>query len=115
MGRCFPHMRTTRLPESSSETRSTWIISSIIYRAYAWTAAVPVGWRVKLAEGFVMKPVDLHLVLVLEIGRVPLLYGLLLRVGAGLSAADEAGLPTPDDSGDEPGAELGLEPEPAVY
>ena len=59
-----------------------------------------------------MKPVDLHLVLVfdLEIGRVPLLEGPLPRVGA----AEEAAPPAPEDSGDEPGAELGLEPEPAV-
>lgn len=34
---------------------------------------VPVGRRVKLAEGFVRKPVDLHLVLVFEVGWVPFL------------------------------------------
>lgn len=67
---------------------------------------VPVGCRVKLADGFVMKPVGLHLVLVLEIGWVPLLYGLLPKVCAALCAAE--------DSGDEFGASLGLESEPAV-
>ena len=73
---------------------------------------VPVGWRVKPAEGLVMNPVDLHLVRVLEIGWVPLLKGPpLLRVGAALGAGAS---PAPEDSGDEPGAELGLEPESAV-
>lgn len=74
---------------------------------------VPVGRRVKLAEGFVRKPVDLHLVLVFEIGWVPLLYDALLKGGAAADAAEAPASPAPDESGEEPiGAELGLEPEP---
>ena len=75
---------------------------------------VPVGCKVKLAEGLVMNPVDLHLVLVLEVDRVPLLKGPLPRVEVMLGTADDAASPTPEDSGDEPGASLGLEPELAV-
>ena len=74
---------------------------------------VPVGFKVKLPEALVMKPVDLPfvLVLLLETGCVPLLYGLLLSEGAAVGAAGE---PAPVDSGDSPiAAELGLEPEPA--
>ena len=74
---------------------------------------VPDGFRVKLAEGLVMKPVDWHFVLVflLEIGCVPLLYGPLPSEGA---AVETGGEPAPVDSGDSPrAAELGLEPDPA--
>lgn len=74
---------------------------------------VPVGRRVKLADGFVMKPVDLHLVLVFVCGWVPLLYGTLPRDGAALGAAEVPASPAADDGAEEPtGAELGLEPEP---
>lgn len=79
---------------------------------------VPVGRAVKLAEGFVRKPVDLHLVLVFEIGWVPLLYDPLLSDGAALDSAEAPASLTADDSGDAPiEAGLGLEPEsgPAVW
>lgn len=57
------------------------------------------------------KPVDLHLVRVLEAELVPLLKGPLPREGA---AEGTGGWAPPDDSGDEPGALLGLESDPSV-
>jgi len=56
-----------------------------------------VGLGVKLADGWVRKPVDLHLVLVLESGWVPLLYAALLNGGAALDAAEAAASPAADD------------------
>lgn len=59
--------------------------------------SVPVGLRVRLADCWVRKPVDLHLVLVLESGWVPLLYAALLNGGAALDTAEAAASPVADD------------------
>ena len=59
---------------------------------------VPVGWRVKLADGFVMKPVDAHFVrLFLMVVALYTVWGLtgpctdVAAVGAALAFWDSAG------------------------
>jgi len=68
---------------------------------------VPVGWRVKLADGFVMKPVDAHFVRVFL--TVVALYTVLALTGPCIDgAALGAVLAFWDSAGEEP--ELGDEP-----
>ncbi len=75
---------------------------------------MPVGWRVKLAEGFVMKPVEAHFVLVfLTVVALYTVWGLNGPCMEGAAVGDS---PEPCDAGDSP--KPGDEPvgaEPAVW